>query len=155
MFWGIFLEIIYVFFWESNMACWKMDHLEMWFSWLETSVHFGDFPASHVWLPEGIRDGYKMAGKYMGKYGICVGNMEYLLGIHTYITYIHTYRHIHIYICICIMYIYICFFARWLGHSNSQFFIGKMWIPLAPLLLSLPHDQWKDWIAKFEKKHRM
>ena len=40
---------------ESNMAWWKMDHRNQRFSKLETSIQFGDFPASHVWLPEGQR----------------------------------------------------------------------------------------------------
>ena len=38
---------------SSNMGCWKMDHLEV-ILLLQPlfRIRFGDFPDSHVWLPE-------------------------------------------------------------------------------------------------------
>ena len=36
-----------------NMASWKSFHVVRWFSWLQSSISLRDFPASHVWVPEG------------------------------------------------------------------------------------------------------
>ena len=40
---------------------WEMDHLVRWFSLPETSVQFRDFPASHVWFPEGTSTAHDQA----------------------------------------------------------------------------------------------
>ena len=42
--------LIYLIYWI--LACWKMDRVSV-IVLTKTSIQFGDFSASHVWLPEG------------------------------------------------------------------------------------------------------
>ena len=50
-FWGISCVLMYSPV-SSNMACWKIDHWNNWFS--HWNLHLHGISHCHVWLPEGI-----------------------------------------------------------------------------------------------------